>query len=402
LTDRIGLGVVTRLCHRDLVDEVLAETGKAEQRSRLLPARVVVYYVMALTLFYGDAYEEVMRKLVDGLSTLRLWRRDWTIPTSPAITAARKRLSDKPLRELFRRVAVPMARRGAQGAWYGPWRVMAIDGVILDVPDTAENSDHFGKHRSATGESAFPQVRVVRLGECGTHAVVSAAIGPQYTGERELARELLVDVAPDMLLLNDRGFFSYDFWQEALRTGAALLWRIKSQVDLPVLEVLPDGSYRSELLPRHMKAGLKRGKRRNVPAGAVIPVRVIEYMLPDRKSGEVFRLLTSIADHELAPAAELAALYEQRWEFEITLDELETHQISGSRVLRSKLPDLVKQEIWALLLTHYAIRDFMRQAADDVGIDPDRLSFIRSLRVIRRQVTHQAGFPPSAPRHSDN
>lgn len=401
LTDRIGIGVLTRLCNRDLVDEVLIETRRLQERSRLLPARVVVYYVMALTLFFDDSYEEVMRRLVDGLLGLHLWRQDWAIPTSGAISQARKRLGEEPLRVLFERVAAPMATRGTRGAWYGRWRLMAIDGVIIDVADTSQNASHFGKHRGYT-EAAFPQVRIVGLGECGTHAVVSAAIGPHHVGERELMRELLDDVEPDMLVLADRGFFSYDLWKETLRTGAPLLWRVKSEIRLPVLEVLPDGSYRSELLPKQLKTDLNRGKRRSIPEGAAIPVRIVEYMMTNRTSGEVFRLVTSILDHEEGPATDLAALYHERWEFENTLDELETHQIGGRRILRSRLPALVKQEIWAMLLTHYAIRHLMREAADDVDIDADRLSFIRSLRVVRRQVSHQAGFSPSTTRRRDS
>lgn len=402
LTDRIGLGVITRVCNRDLVDEVLAETGKVETRSRLLPARVVVYYVMALTLFYGDGYEEVMRKLVNGLRFLRLWARDWNVPTTGAISQARKRLGEAPMRALFERVARPMATRGTHGAWYGQWRVMAIDGVVLDVPDTPENLNHFGKHGSGPAQSPFPQVRVVGLGECGTHAVVGAAIGDTGTLERELFTRVLPDVESDMLILADRGFFSYDLWAQTLHTGAALVWRLKSTIDVPVLETLPDGSYRSELLPKNVKADLKRGKRRTTPPGAAIPIRVIDYMMTNRASGEVIRLVTSIMDHEIAPASELAALYHQRWEFELLLDEIETHQIGGSRVLRSKLPTLVKQEIWALLLTHYTIRHFMRQAADDLAIDPNQLSFTRSLNIIRRQVTSQAGFSPSPTPEDDH
>jgi hypothetical protein len=405
LTDRIGVGVLTRLVNRDLVDDVLAETGRAEKRSRLLPARVVVYYVMALCLFFGEAYEEVMRRLVGGLQYLGAWRQVWTVPTTGAISQARARLGESPMRALFERVAEPMARPGTPGCWYRMWRVMAIDGVVLDVADTPVNAKEFGRSGNHLADSPFPQVRVVGLAECGTHAIVAAEIGTTKQYERELATDLLGDLTADMLVLADRGFYSYDMWQAARRTGAELLWRVKTHIDLPPYEVLPDGSYRSALLPKSMRSDVARGKGRRIERYE-IPVRVIDYQIANRDTGgDIIRLVTSITDHELAPAAELAALYHERWEIELLLDEIETHQIASSRVLRSKTPELVRQEIWALLLTHYAVRHLMLEAADDTGSDPDRLSFIRSLRVIRRQVTDQAAFSPQpaeprAPSHN--
>lgn len=398
-TDGISIGVLTRIFHRDLVDEVLAVTGRREQRSRLLPARVVVYYVLALCLFFEDAYEEVMRKLVNGLRVLGTWRDDWQVPTDSAISQARQRLGAAPLAELFERVARPLAVAGTRGAWLRGWRLMAIDGVILDIPDTAKNVAEYPKKPHRGGESAYPQVRIVGLGECGTHAIVAADFDTWQVYERELAERLLFAIEPDMLIIADRGFYSYHLWNAARERDAELLWRIKDTIDLPVLEWLPDGSFRSELLPKEMKTDLKRGKRSNVPDDARIPIRVIEYMVTNRdEHPETIRLITSITDHTLAPVIELAAAYQDRWEFELTLDEVETHQMPHSRVLRSKTPDLVRQEIWALLLSHYAVRHLMHEAADDLGEDPDRLSFMRSLRVIRRQVTNQAGFSPSPTR----
>ena len=394
LTDKVGLGVLTRVIPRDLVDEVLNATGKNEQRKRLLPARVVVYYVLALTLFYGDAYEEVLQKLVNGLRFLRSWRNEWTVPTTGAISRARDRLGVEPLEELFTRVAQPIAATGTPGAWYRGLRVMAIDGVVLDVPDTPENVDRFEKSEHRDGTSAFPQVRLVGLAECGTHAIVAASLGPWRTYERALTERLLPRFQPDMLVLADRGFFSYELWKQAVDTGAALLWRVNSNLHLPMLAQLPDGSYLSELLPRQLKTDLNRGMKRRVPDEVRIPVRVVAYRITNRESSETVRLLTTLTDHQQYPAAQLAALYAERWEFEIGLDEIETHQIAGARVLRSKKPDLVEQEIWALLLTHYAIRHLMHEAADDIGIDEDRLSFIRSLRVVRRIIVNDADFPP--------
>lgn len=394
-TDGISIGVLTTVFPRDLVDEVLATTKKVEQRSRLLPARVVVYYVLALCLFFEDAYEEVMRKLVNGLSFLGTWRETWKVPTTGAISKARIRLGEEPMAELFERVARPLGRPGTPGAWFHEWRVMAIDGIVLDVADTPENLAEFGKSGRGKSTSPFPQIRAVGLGECGTHAIVAAAVDSWSVYERELADRVLYAFEPGMVVLADRGFYSYELWQAATETGAALVWRVIDNLDLPVLEWLPDGSYRSELVPKKLKADLKRGKIRHLPDGVQIPVRVIEYMVSNRTDAETIRIITSINDFQAAPAAEIAALYQERWEFELTLDEVETHQMPKSRVLRSRLPALVKQEFWALLLTHYAVRSFMQQAADDLGEDVDRISFIRSIRVIRRQVMNQAGFSPS-------
>lgn len=394
LVHQIGIGAVVKIVPRDLVDEVLNSTGKQEKRSRLLPARVVVYYVLALTLFFGEAYEEVLRKLVNGLRSLRSWRKEWHVPSRGAISQARIRLGAEPLRELFRRIANPIAGPGTHGAWYRGFRVMAIDGVVLDVPDTEENMARFEKPSHRSGQSAFPQVRIVGLAECGTHAMIAAELDSWRIGERDLTRRLVDRFEPSMLILADRGFFSYDLWKEARETGAALVWRVSKSVRLPVVKELPDGSYLSELLPKQLKTDLHRDMKRRVPEGARLTVRVVEYRVGNRPSPESIRLITTLTDHDEVPAEELAQLYAERWEFEIGLDEIETHQIGSYRVLRSKKPDLVEQEIWALLITHYAIRHLMHAAADDIDIDEDRLSFIRSLRVVRRSAVNGPGLSP--------
>jgi hypothetical protein len=400
LTDAISIGVLTRIFHRDLVDEVLLETRTTEQRSRLLPARVVVYYVLALCLFYEDAYEEVMRKLVNGLRFLGTWADDWKVPTTSAISQARTRLGEVPLAALFDRVAVPMARPGTRGAWFHGRRIMAIDGMVLDVADTPDNMIDFGKSGTGKFVSPFPQIRLVALAECGTHAIVAAAFDSWRVRERELLGRILGMFEDDMLVMADRGFFGYDLWKEitvTAATGAELLWRVTDKLELPVLEWLPDGSYRSELLSRSLKSDMKQGRNRTVHHGDRIPIRVVEYMVTNRdKDPETIRLITSILDPADGPAAELAALYQQRWEIELTFDEIETHQLAHSKLLRSRTPKLVRQELWALLLAHYAVRSFMREAADDLDTDADLLSFTRSIQVIRRQVLNQAGFSPSA------
>lgn len=400
LTDRIGVGVLTRLIDRDLVDDVLAETGRVEQRSRLLPARVVVYYVLGLCLFFGEAYEEVMRLLVGGLRFLGTWGQKWKVPTTGAITQARQRLGAEPLRVLFERVAVPCAQQGTRGAWLGARRLMAIDGFVLDVPDTDDNDAAFGRSGGVKNPAPFPQVQAVGLGECGTHAIVAARLGPWRVNERLLAEKLIADFEPDMLVIADRGFYGYRLWEVAAESGADLLWRMPAGPNLPVVRALADGSYESFLLDpkvRGRRATQRHRGSANIEEPSGLPVRVIEYEVTNREGkGEIFCLITTIMDPEDASAAELAAAYEQRWEFESGLDEIKTHQRGRGGVLRSKSPEMIEQEIWALLLTHYAIRNFMCEAADQADIDPDRLSFMRSLRVIRRQVTDQAGFSPSA------
>lgn len=398
LTDYVALGVLGSLIRRDLVDEVLAECGKREKRSRLLPAHVVVYYVLALNLFFGEAYEEVMRRLVGGLQFLRNWEKAWRVPTTSAISQARARLGEEPLKRLYERIAIPMTSPGTPGARFAGFDVMAIDGVVFDVPDTPENAEEFGRTGSVDRKGPFPQVRVVGLGQCGTHAIVGARLGPVRVNEQRLAAELVDEFGPAMLVLADRGFYGYDLWHSARDRGAQLLWRVSANVKLPVRQVLSDGSYLSYLIDtpsRRRTRYLNDEQIEELITSHGTPVRVIEYQIEDRvTAGEMYCLITTLLDPVEAPAIELAAVYHRRWEFELALHEIEVHQTGHYRVLRSKSPNLVRQEIWSLLLTHYAIRHIMNQAADTVEYDAERLSFIRSIRAIRRQANGLAGFSP--------
>lgn len=403
LTDRISLGVLAEILPRDLIEDVLDETGRREQRSRLLPAHVMVRFCLALCLFYDEDYEEVMRQLVGSLKDMGSWRDEWGVPSTSALTQARQRLKADPLRVLFDRVAVPVAGRGTKGAWLGSRRLMAVDGFMLDVPDTPDNVTGFGRLDDGPKASAFPQVRVVALEECGSHAAIAASFGPCKVDERALLTDILGAVEPDMLVINDRNFYSFVLWTQALATGADLLWRVTATVTLPMIESLPDGSYRSMVInPKitgaHRQELLNQARRgHQVPADKAIPVRVVEYEIPDREgngTGELICLITSILDPSDVTAIELATAYHERWESETSFREKKTYLRRSGRVLRSKSPEMVRQEIWALLLTHYAIRKLMCKAADEAGLDPDRLSFMRSLRVIRRKVTNQADFFP--------
>jgi Insertion element 4 transposase N-terminal/Transposase DDE domain len=394
LSDRIAIGVLTSTFPAELIDRVVAESGRTQQRERLLPARVVVWLVLAMALFSGQAYEEVARLLAGGLGWARRWQQWFRVPSTPAIAKARARLGAEPLRRLFAEVARPLASPDTKGAWYRGWRVLAVDGTTLDVADTLANERAFGRPKTHRGErTAFPQVRVVGLAECGTHALIDAAMGPLAKGETTLAAGLLrADgvLGQGVLVLADRLFVDAALWRKAAATGADLVWRTKTNAVLPVLELLEDGSYLSQI-----RAATDR--RHGI---APTVVRVVEYTLgkdPGRLAQPApIRLLTTILDRAQAPATELAALYQQRWEFETTLDELKTHQRGPKQVLRSRSPEMVAQEVWAMLLVHHAIRRLMHQAALDHHLDPDRLSFTRSLRIVRRQVstTGQAAVPP--------
>ncbi len=386
LSDHISVGVLTRTYPPELIDRALAECGRLEQRKRLLPARTMVYYAMALALFSEGSYEEVMRNLVEGLDWQSGWRRPWQVPSKVAIAKARARLGSEPLRALYRQAAQPLAKPGSEGAFRCGLRLMAIDGTTFDLADTEANEAEFGRPGSGRGEgrAAYPQLRAVGLAECGTHAITDVALGPIARGEGSLAAELWRALGPGMLLLADRGFWGFKAFEAAQASGAELLWRVRKSLILPVEETLPDGSYRSRI---HASTD----RRRERP----IEVRVIEYELDDPAlGGERYRLATTLADPEAAPAAELAAAYPERWEFETALDELKTHQRGPRVVLRSRSPEGVYQEAYGYLLAHFAIRALMHEVALGAELDPDRLSFTRALRVVRRSARAGPGFSP--------
>lgn len=398
LTDHVSLGVLTKIVPRYVVDEVINETGSREKRTRSLPAHVVVYFVLALALFH-DGYEEVLRKLVNGLRFARVWSRKWSVPTTGALAQARKRLGPEPMRVLFERVAVPVAVAGTPGAWLGRRRVMAIDGVMIDLPDTPDNRQRFPKATGGT-RRPFPQLRAVGLSECSTHVVVAASLGSIRTGERELAGQLLDSITNDMLIIADRGFFSYQMWAALLGTGADLLFRAWSTMKLTPIEVLADGTWIAEVCKKTVQGGKARiplDKVGDPQLATHIKVRVIEYQIAGHRGTgeetETFRLMTSILDPDEASAEELAATYHERWEIETAFREIEC-QLLNNDGLRSKTPEMIEQEFWGILLSHYAIRSFMHEAADTVDIDPDRISFTRTLNIVRRRVTDAAEFSP--------
>lgn len=401
-TDHFPIGILAQSIPRDAVDEAINVTGSREKRTRLLPAHVVVYYVIALGLFFGESYDEVMRRLVGGFKFLGGWLPHWHIPTASAITQARVRLGVAPLEHLFKLVAKPLASSATPSAWFHGRRVLAIDGVILDAPDSTENRQHFGYSIGGKGRGAFPRVRVVAVAECGTHAILHALIGEAGEGESPMAQKLIPDIQPGAVLLADRGFYGYGLWQAIAAAGVDAAFRISSKLVLPPIEELPDGSYLSVLLSADTSSTVRKTARRHsrgdidneyaylLKMGTAC--RVVEYGIEG--SPDSYRIITTIMDHVEASAIEIAALYHERWEIESVFDEIEVHQIAHGRVLRSKSPDMVKQEVWAILLAHYAVRKLVQTASDVAEIDPDRLSFIRSLRIIRRHLSNGAEFSP--------
>lgn len=386
LADHISLGVIARTFPIEEVRRVLAETGRASERERDLPAHVMVYYAIALALYTGAGTREVLRCLLEGLRWL--WGAEAVrVAGKSGISQARSRLGEAPLHRLYERVVRPIATPATKGARYRAWRLVSLDGSCLDVADTERNCTAFGRPEASRGESAFPQLRFVALVENGTHVLFGARLGSFAEGETTLAHGVLAALEPGMLCLADRQFFGHALWREAAGRGADLLWRVKRNVRLPRETVAADGSYLSTVYPAEKD-------RRHGANG--VRVRVVEYRLTGVAGAEpLYRLVTTILDPAKAPAADLAALYHERWEIETALDEPKTHLRGARVVLRGKTPELVRQEFWGLLLAHFAVRGLMHEAALRAGEDPDRLSFLHAVRVVRRKLPLFAALPPS-------
>jgi hypothetical protein len=398
----VRLGVLTREICPELVDRVVAQAGRGERRSRLLPARSVVYFVLALCLFSGadsmgpPGYRSVMRWLTNGLRHLH----GGVLPTSPALTKARQRLGAEPLRLLFACKRGPLAEPGAPGSFAFGLRLVAWDGTGIDTADTPANASAFGR----VGTGGNPQLRLLALVECGTHALIDAVFaGVTTASEHKLARKLLPALGKGMLLLADRNFAGYELWGLAARTGADLVWRIKKNLVFVPVQVLPDGSFLSvmptpEESQRHGQARATGRVLPQPPQGHL--VRIVEYTVTVRASDgttrvEAFRLVTTLLDHHLAPADQLAAIYAQRWEIENGYGELKTRLRGAEFILRSKSPELVAQEVFALLTVYQALCAFEAEAATAAGVDPDRISFTVAVRLARDHVLSQAAATPA-------
>ncbi|MBV6700219.1 IS4 family transposase [Kitasatospora aureofaciens] len=378
---RLRLGVLATVFTPELVDAVIAEHGRGERRRRILPARLVVYFVLALCLFARESYEEVVRLLATGLPGTTALRR----VNKSSLCRARARLGAEPLESLFRSIAGTLATPETPGAFWCGLRLLAIDGTQIDVPDSHSNATTFDgpclQDRTPTG---FPQVRAVVLAEVGTHAVVDAEIGGWRDGEPGLAEPLARSVGPDDLVIADRGFWSSAFYRDFHAVqGAHLLARLPSNKLGRKQHDLPDGTFISEIRPR--KQNMLRAKK----AGRPFPTEMVFRVIPFAVDGKPWWLATTLLDPKQHPAVELVNLYRQRWEIEMAFDEIKNH-LGVSGPLRSRTADGIRQEIWAFLAVHHALRKVMHTAATSgPAVDPDRVSYLAAVRVIRRTVVAQ-------------
>ncbi len=389
LSDLVSVGLLTRVFPPDLVDEVIAGCGRTELRHRSLPARVMAYFAIGLALHADGSYDEVLALMTEGLA----WAGSEggaeppVLPSKSAIFQARVRLGAEPLKALFERVARPLATSSTPGAWLAGRRLVSIDGTTFDVADTDVNNAFFGRPGVMKGErAAFPQVRMVALAECSTHAIFDAEIGAYTTSETAMSKPLLDRLDANMVLLADRGFGGFEAWQQATAGGADLIWRAKNNVKPRRIETLDDGSWLAEMRQNNSKLDTEH-----------VVVRVVEYTIDDGRGAEMgpFRLFTTLLDPTEVTAVELADSYRQRWEIETAFGELKTYQRGSKVVLRSKSPALVNQELWGHLCCHFAIRTLMFEAADAAKLDPDRVSFTAARNITRRSLSQARGFPPS-------
>ena len=387
VSDYLSVGVIARTYPRAAVQGALERTGRGSVRRRSLPAEVMVYYVIAMALFRAVSTREVLRCLLEGLR--------WVSPEivlrvsgKSSISRARTRLGAAPFEALQEACVRPLAAVATPGAWYRGLRLVAFDGSTLALPDEQENRAHFGLPGSAPGSAGFPKLRLTVVMEVGTRAPFAWCWGALRETEMEQAERLVAHLEPGMLLLADRYYFGFPLWSQTVASGAELLWRVKSNLRFPVLERFPDGSWRSVLTGSGKDRRRIRGK---------CPVRVFTYRLAGIK--ESFTLATTLLDPSEAPAAELAALYHERWEIETAHDEVKTHMFGSGALLRSKTPGLVQQELHGLLLAHYAVRCLIHEAAGRAGEDPDRLSFLHTVNVVRYRTIHPGAFPPNAHDH---
>lgn len=365
------------------IDDALRQTGRESRRLRRLPAAAMVWLMIALGLFSEGDVPTVWRQVAGTLRVLREAARGLRPPVKSALAAARRRLGPRPMRLLFRAAAGPIADPTTPGAFYKGLRLMAIDAVSLDAPDTADNRAAFGasSNRSSTGEivaGAYPRPTLCLLEEAGTHMICEALVRKFKCDEVAAGAALLRRVPAGCLVLWDRRYYARYLLAAAMALGVPVLGRISSQPRFTKLRNFPDGSVLSRI--EHAHTGQK-----DFPQ---MVVRVITYTIDDPKRvghGEVHRLITTLMDPERCPASELIELYHQRWEIELCNDEVKTHQLAASRPtgLRSLTPAGIVQEIYGLLLAYNGVRRLMYEAAKEEKIDPRRLSFINAVRIIR-------------------
>lgn len=389
-SSELRIEALDRVVPRHVIEAVLESVGVRERRERKLTMGLVVLVVIGMNLYAYMSVGHVMRKLSQGLRLI--WRDpEYVLPKDSAIAYRRYQLGARPMVALFHQVCRPVAMPETPGAFLFGLRLMAIDGTKEDVPDTPANMAAFGKHNGVRGDSACPQVQAVYLAECGTHAIVDAGFWSCHTSEEIGARRLLRSVGEGMLVMVDRGLYSYDFVADVRERDAHLLARIPAHVKPKKVRTLPDGTYLAWIYP----AERKRRK------SECLLVRIIEYTLTDPAlpgCGERYRLVTSLLCDAEYPALDLACCYHERWEIELAIDEVDTHQRLAGRTLRSLKPIGVIQELYGLLIAHYCVRSLMHEAALEADVDPDRLSFVHALRVIGDAI---AEFQMVAPEQLD-
>lgn len=400
LADYLSTGLLARICPPDKVAMALAACGRQSQRQRDLPAHATAYYVMALSLYQGVNYSEVLRIVTEGMQMLGDGAVRREVGKS-GISAARTRLGWQAMAHLADQVLIPLADERTPGAFItglsGRYRLVSLDGSCLEVADQSANAQAFGYPSTGQGRTGYPQIRFTALVENGTHALFGVASAGFKDSEVSLAHKTIAHLKPGMLCLADRGLAGFPLWQAASATGAHLLWRVTKNRYLPILKRLPDGSYLSQIEPAVAT--------KKTMTGSTLPiaVRVIEYELPGALEPEpLFRLITTLLDEKEIPAQTLARLYRERWTIETTLAEMKTTLKGSSIVMRSKTPDLVRQEFYGLVIAHYAIRKLMQEASlgargnqsPGQGAPPDSLSFKQAANTVRRKLPAYGAISP--------
>lgn len=383
----ISLALFGDLLSTDRIATVLESCKAITHRQRKLPLIFTTQLCIAMSLWSDESLEDIARKLLDG-PQLRGLVPDDGGPSASAICQRRQTLGSAPLQALFEGLCRPLATPTSPEAFCWGLRLMAIDGTTEEVPDTPANAAAFGRASGSRGEGGFPQLQLVYLCEVGTHAIVDVVWGPYADSERVGGRTLLRSVEAGMLVLWDGAFQTLEISHQCLARGAQFLGRLPGTVKPRIDERLADGSYLVTLRPHSRRSGADRPP---------LQVRVIEYELTDPgRPGyrERRRLATSLLDADRYPAPALVMTYHERWEIELVVDEIDTHQRRPRQPFRSRTPDGVVQELYGMLIAHYAIRALMHTVAIRIELPADRLSFVRSLRVVREWTVHLLFVPP--------
>lgn len=390
LTSKISLSYLCKSYSKKIINQAISDTNSKEQRVRVLPSDVVFYYTLALVMYPGVAAREVMRILLESIRFMVGLNDDSSLVVAKsAITKARKRLGYRSLQKIYNDHVKPIANKESKESFYKNLRLVAIDGTILDLPDSKQNSTYFQRQMSGDN-SPFPQARMISIIECGTHIIFKSEIASIKIGEITMAKSMLKNLSTGMLCIADRNYFCYELWDIACKSGSSLLWRARNTANLPIEQILPDNSYLSTI-----KSANKKQKRQ---------VRVIEFISKaiDPKTGkakeENYRFISNILDHTILPTKDVFDIYRARWEIETAFKELKISLPNYKSLIRAKVPDLVYQEIYAILLVHYSVRRLMYEAAQLAQIDPDDLSFTHSLNVVKRKSQNLTIFSPEEPK----